>query len=158
MFKRLFSRTKKEVLSSTPNRNIKPMEHNRGEMSRLIESIQMNNPDCDVFNVEELQQKFNQFVAQNKLGTDLKTDYISHCSPEKLQRLLESGYYGSTIKNGIKKIEASDHEFSWSSDKDVVGSLFMDRGFFILVRAVNRKSGFTRRWVFDMYLATKNFA
>lgn len=158
MFKRLFSRKKSESISSNPKRDVKPSVHNRAEFARLIESFKVNNPDCDILNANDLEQKFTQFAAQNKLEVSLQSHYVSYCSPEKLQRLLSSGYYTSTIKNGIKKIEKSDKDFSWAEERDLIGALFMDRGFFILVRAVNRKVGFNRRWVFDMYLATRNFA
>ncbi|MCO4786839.1 hypothetical protein [Marinomonas atlantica] len=158
MLKRLFSRKSSESISSNTKQNIKPQEHNRSEFVRLVDSFKMNNPDCDVLSAKDLEQKFTQFAEQNKLGVTLQSHYISHGSPEKLQRLLSSGYYGATIKNGITKIEKSDKDFSWAAERDVIGALYMDRGFFILVRAVNRKVGFNRRWVFDLYLSTRNFA
>lgn len=158
MFKHLFTKKSNKVKTSELQSNFRPLEHNRKELAQLLESFRANNAGCDVLTVGELESKFQKFAAQNTLDVNLKTHYISHCSPERLQKLLAFGSYGPTISNGIKKIEKSDKEFSWELDKDVVGALFMDRGFFILVRAVNRKVGFTRRWVFDMYIATKNFA
>lgn len=158
MFKRLFSRRNEKILTGAPKRDGNPLEHNHQEFSRLLEAIKINNPDCDELSIKELERKFRQFSDQHRLAIDLRSSYISHCSPERLQRLLESSYYRSTISNGIKKIERSDKEFSWVADKGVIGALFMDRGAFILVRAVKRKVGFTRRWVFEMHIATKHFA
>ncbi|SBS36278.1 hypothetical protein MAQ5080_03411 [Marinomonas aquimarina] len=158
MFKRLFSRSSEKKLAVPAKRDEKPIDHNHKEFSRLLDAFKVNNPACDALSTKELERKFQQFADQHRLGVDLRSSYISHCSPERLQRLLESSYYKATIANGIKKIEQSDKDFSWAADKGVVGSLFMDRGFFIIVRAVNRKVGFTRRWVFDMHIATKHFA
>lgn len=158
MFKRLFSRRSEKPLASAPKHDGSPIDHNHQEFSALVEAIQLNNPGCDVLSAKELEHKFQQFADQHKLGVSLHSSYISHCSPERLQRLLESSYYRATIANGIKKIERSDKDFSWLADKGVVGALFMDRGFFIIVRAVRRKVGLTRRWVFDMHIATKHFA
>lgn len=158
MFKRLFSRNSGKPLLRVPKHDSSPIDHNHMELSQLLSSIKANNASCDVLTLKELELKLNQFSDLHRLGIDLRSMYINHCSPERLQRLLDSSYYRSTIANGIRKIEQSDSEFSWSTDSRIVGALFMDRGFFILVRAVNRKAGFNRRWVFDMHVATKHFA
>lgn len=158
MFKRLFSRSSEKSFTGTAKRDKNPVEHNHQEFSHLLEAIKLNNPDCDVLSSKELERKLQQFADQHALGVDLEACYINHCSPERLQRLLDSSYYRATIANGIKKIERSDQAFSWAADKSLVGALFVDRGFFILVRAVNRKVGFTRRWVFEMHIASKHFA
>lgn len=158
MFKRFFSRESNKLTSQTSKRDRTPLEHNRLEFDELVKAIQLNNRECDALTRQDLEVKFKQFAEQNRLGVSTKSDYISQCSPERLQRLLASSYYSSTIKSGIQKMQKEDANFSWEQEKDVVGALFVDRGFFILVHAVNRKVGFNRRWVFDFYLASRHFA
>ncbi|WP_417507805.1 hypothetical protein [Marinomonas gallaica] len=158
MIKRFFSRHKKALPSMSENYDVLPREHNRSQFTKLVESFKVNNVGCDALTPQMLEHKFTRFSEQNKLAVGLNSHLISHCSPERLQQLLRVGNYDAMIKSGIKKIEKEDVNFSWHKEKDIVGSLFVDRGCFILVRAVKRRVGLNRRWVFDLYLASRHFA
>ena len=158
MIKRFLLRHKKAPPSVLESYDVLPWEHNHSQFTKLVESFKVNHPGCDALTVPMLERKFKQFSEQNKLAITLHSHVISHCAPERLQHLLRVGHYDAMIRSGLKKIEKDDVSFSWAKDKDTIGSLFVDRGCFILVRAVKRRVGLNRRWVFDLYLASRHFA